>query len=81
MDSLAELKYPAPLRIYRARLYNKARYSGCAPMSSSLSKILEAGINVFKINYQIIKNKKIMKYQLNTNVSKNNRRLLVVISE
>ena len=27
-------------------------------MSSSLSKILEAGINVFKSNYQIIKNKK-----------------------
>ena len=27
-------------------------------MSSSLSKILETGINVFKINYQIIKNKK-----------------------
>ena len=32
-------------------------------MSSSISKILETGINVFKINYQIIKNKKnITKY-------------------
>ena len=33
-------------------------------MSSSLSKILEPGINVFKINSQIIKN--IMKYKLYT---------------
>ena len=31
-------------------------------MSSSLSKIPETGINVFKSNYQIIKNTKIMKY-------------------
>jgi len=49
-------------------------------MSSSLSKILETGINVFKSNYQIIKNKKnIMKYYLYTNASKNNRWLLFVI--
>ena len=33
-------------------------------MTSSLSKILETGINVFKSNSQIIKNKKIKKYQL-----------------
>ena len=33
-------------------------------MSSSLSKILETGMNVFKSNSQIIKNKKIKKYQL-----------------
>ena len=31
-------------------------------MSSSLSKILETGINVFKINYKIIKIKIIMNY-------------------
>ena len=31
-------------------------------MSSSWSKILETGINVFKINYQIMTNKNIMKY-------------------
>ena len=48
-------------------------------MSSSLSKILETGINVFKSNYQIIKN--ILKYQLYMNASKNNRWLFVVISE
>ena len=43
-------------------------------MSSSLLKILETGMNVFKINFNIIKNKKnIMKYQLYTNASKNNR--------
>ena len=33
-------------------------------MSPSLSKILETGINVFKSNYQIIKNKKY--YEIST---------------
>ena len=33
-------------------------------MSSSLSKILETGINVFKINYKIIKN--INNYEIST---------------
>jgi len=34
MDSLAKLRYTAPIRIYRERLqYNKIRKSGCAPMS------------------------------------------------
>ena len=45
-------------------------------MSSSLSKILETGIKVFKSNSQIIKNKNTMKYQLYTNASKNYRWLL-----
>ena len=39
-------------------------------MSSSLSKILETGINVFKSNSQIIKNNNIMKYQLKRNATK-----------
>ena len=46
-----------------------------------ITKILETGINVFKSNSQIMKNTKIMKYQLFTNASKNNRWLLFVISE
>ena len=50
-------------------------------MSSSVSKILEKRINVFKSNSEIMKNKKIniRKYQLYTNASKNNRWLLFVI--
>ena len=39
-------------------------------MSSALPKILETGINVFKSNSQ---NKNIIKNQLFTNASKNNR--------
>ena len=41
-------------------------------MTSSLSKVLETGMNDFESNSQILKNKNknIMKYQLYTNASK-----------
>ena len=46
-------------------------------MSSLLSKILETGMNVFKNISQIMKN--IIKYQLNTNGSKNDQYDLIRI--
>ena len=50
-------------------------------MSSSLPKILEAGINVFKSNSQIMKNKKCYEmFTLYECVKKNYRKLLFVIS-
>ena len=41
--------------------------------SSSLSKLLETGINVFKCNSQIMKNTKYYENQIFTNAPKNNR--------
>ena len=44
--------------------YNWIKFNSALKMSSSLSKILETGINVFKSNSRIIKNKKY--YEIST---------------